>query len=440
MSWPYFPDLLATPVPRYTSYPTAAEFRDDVGAAQMTAALAGLSDHIPASLYVHFPFCREICWYCGCNTGAANRTLRLEAYLEALNREFELVSARMGGRPRIGRIAFGGGSPNAMPAEAFVVLVERLRRLFDARDALVSVEIDPRIFDYRWAAALAASGVEQASLGVQTFDPGIQKAIGRVQPREAIAVAVDLLRASGVRSLNFDLMYGLPGQGLAELEATLDAARALAPDRIALFGYAHVPDLIPRQRVIDSSLLPSTEARFRQAELGHAFLTGHGFEAVGFDHFAAPDDPLAAASREGRLHRNFQGFTDDDAAILIGFGASAVSRFPDCFAQNVKNSGRYRMLTLADRLTGERGILRSPQDRLRGRIIESILCYGRAEIDRIDRADARAGLLPFEQRGLITWLGSTLLLSADALPYARAIASAFDVHRARPGRTFSNAV
>ena len=439
MSWPFYPELLARPVPRYTSYPTAAEFHDGIGEVEMTVALAGLGAGTGVSLYVHFPYCREICWYCGCNTGAANRERRLDAYLEALGREIDLVASRLAGRARVRRIAFGGGSPNAMPAEAFVALAERLRRVFDARDPLISVEIDPRGFDHRWAAALAAVGVEQASLGVQTFDPAIQRAIGRVQDSGMVAIAAELLRASGVISLNLDLMYGLPGQDLAALESTLRETISLGADRIALFGYAHVPHLVPRQRRIDAELLPSIEDRFRQAEFGFEWLTGRGYEPVGFDHFAAPGDPLARAARNGNLHRNFQGFTDDDAEVLIGLGASAISFFPHLIVQNAKNTGRYRMLALAGRLPAERGVARGREDRARGEIIETLLCRGEADAGVFAEA-ARGQLEPFSEKGLLRWSGTRLFLAPEARPYARTIAAVFDGWRQPDARRFSNAV
>jgi oxygen-independent coproporphyrinogen-3 oxidase len=439
VSWPFYSELLATPVPRYTSYPTAAEFHDGVGEDEMAVALAGLGVGTRVSLYVHFPYCREICWYCGCNTGAATRPRRLETYLAALAREIDEVAARLGGRARVRRIAFGGGSPNAMPPEAFVALAEHLRRAFDVQDPQISVELDPRGFDHRWAAALAAAGVEQASLGVQTFDPAIQQRIGRVQDAGLVAIAVDLLRASRIGSLNFDLMYGLPGQDIASLEATLRQTTGLGADRIALFGYAHVPHLVPRQRRIDAGLLPATETRFRQVEFGHEWLTGRGYEAVGFDHFATPSDPLARAARDRRLRRNFQGFTNDDAEVLLGFGASAISAFPHLLVQNARNAGRYRMLALGGRLPAERGVARSREDRARGAIIEALLCRGEADAGAFAEA-VRAQLEPFRARGLLSWSGTRLSVAPGALPYARTIATAFDAWRRPDARRFSNAV
>ncbi|MFN7000528.1 MAG: oxygen-independent coproporphyrinogen III oxidase [Elioraea tepidiphila] len=440
MSWPYHPDLLATPVPRYTSYPTAAEFHDGVGAPDLDAALAAVPDEAGVSLYIHIPYCEEICWYCGCNTGAANRAHRLASYLEALEAEIERVAGRLGGRGRVRRIAFGGGSPNAIPPEDFLRLVARLRGLFAAGDALLSVELDPRTLTPQWLAALGEARVARASLGVQTLAPKVQQAIGRVQPEAAIRAAVEGLRAAGIASLNVDLMYGLPHQGTAELAATLEAVRAMAPERIALFGYAHVPHLVPRQRRIDAAALPGLPERFAQAAFGHRFFTDAGYVPVGFDHFALPDDPLAAAAQAGRLRRNFQGYTDDDASILIGLGASAISQFPGLLVQNEKNVGRYRMLVSSGRLAGARGTLRSDEDRRRGAVIEALLCRLEADAAALPWQEARARLRPFEERGLVAWHGTRLRITEAGRPYARTVAATFDAWRTPESRPFSNAV
>lgn len=439
--WTYYPDLLARPVPRYTSYPTAAEFTASVGGADMAAALARVEPDEQISLYLHIPYCREICWYCGCNTGAATREARLAAYVGRLHDEIDLVAARLGGRGRVGRIAFGGGSPNAIAPAAFSALLEHVTRAFGCRWPIISVELDPRGFDEEWAAALAAVGVERASLGVQTLDPAIQALIGRVQPHEHIARTVGLLRQAGVRSLNFDLMYGLPGQDTAALSETLEAALALAPDRLAVFGYAHVPQIIPRQRRIDAARLPGAAARFEQAAYAHDFLLDRGFEAVGFDHFARPGDPLARAVREGGVRRNFQGFTDDTATCLLGLGASAISAFPDRLLQNEKNTGRYQLAVGAGRFPVERGVWRSAEDRARGRIIEQLLTTGRADLaPLLERTCFRAPLLDFERRGLLAWQGSVIVLTPAALPYARAIAARIDAYRDQSAGRFSHAV
>ncbi|MCD2323019.1 oxygen-independent coproporphyrinogen III oxidase [Sphingomonas sp. IC-56] len=439
--WTYHADLLARPVPRYTSYPTAAEFHDAVGPEDMAAALdqVGMDDAV--SLYVHIPYCRDICWYCGCNTGAANRAARLHAYLDRLGEEIDLVADRLGARGRIGRIAFGGGSPNAIPPAAFARLVSQLVQRFRCDDVVLSAEIDPRGFDAEWAAVLADTGVTRASLGVQTFDPAVQAAIGRVQPHAEIVRTTQLLRQAGVTSINFDLMYGLPGQDAAILADTLAETLALAPDRLAVFGYAHVPHLIPRQRRIDATALPDARQRFGQAALAHRMLTDAGYRGVGFDHFARPDDALARAAEAGTLRRNFQGFTEDPADILIGLGASAISQFPDRLLQNEKNTGRYHLALNHRGFATARGLRRSAEDRVRGRAIEALLTRGTADLGSVPGlGTVRDRIHPFEPAGLVAWEGTTLSLMPDALPYARGIAATLDTYRDQAPNRFSNAV
>ena len=436
--WPYHPELLARPVPRYTSYPTAAEFRDDVGADAFSAALAELASGMRASLYVHIPFCKEICAYCGCNTGRANRRERVTAYVEALDQEISALAARVGGRLALSRIAFGGGSPNALDAITFVRLTDHILTSFGAANAEISIELDPRTLDAEWAGILGRIGASRASLGVQTFAPHVQRAIGRVQPRDMIVNAVSMLRDNGVSSLNFDLMYGLPAQHMDDLHSTLDQALALAPDRIALFGYAHVPHLVPRQRQIDATGLAGQEERFRLAEEGHRRLVDAGMEAVGFDHFALPADPLAAAAREGRLHRNFQGFTDDDAEVLLGVGATAISQLPGLIVQNEKNAGRYRMRALGGLLPAALGVVRDEEDQRRGALIEDLLCGRSGKLHGVHFDGLR--LKPFVDARLCIFEGPTLRVAPEGLPYARAIAACFDRHRETAPNRFSNAI
>lgn len=438
----YHPELLATPVPRYTSYPTAAEFHEGVGEADQLAGLEMIEANEQLSLYVHIPYCREICWYCGCNTGAANRTQRLSNYLERLSQEIDLVAGRLDGRGRVMRIAFGGGSPNAIAPEQFTTLVKRLKSAFSMGiTPLLSVEIDPRGFDAAFAAAMGDAGVTRASLGVQTFAPGVQEAIGRIQPRETIERATGLLRGAGVGSLNFDLMYGLPLQGEDELLESLRISQDQGADRLAVFGYAHVPNLIPRQRRIDADALPSPAERFRQAALARNWLVGQGWTPVGFDHFARNHDPLAAAARERRVRRNFQGFTDDRCETLIGLGASAISRFAGSLVQNERNSGRYGMKVGNGQLAGVRGIATSPAESLRGRLIEELLCHGSADIGEIsDRLPVRYRLREYEYARLIHWSGWRLNLMPEGLPYARSVAAALDPWRSASAVQFSNAV
>lgn len=437
--WPYHPELLARPVPRYTSFPTAAEFLPGVGSGTDYAEELDRAGG-DVSLYIHIPFCEKICWYCGCNTGAANKKHRLASYLEALHREIALVGPRLPRGAKVRRIAFGGGSPNAIAPTDFVRLMSALTVHFRLSDPTISIELDPRTLEPCWGDVLAGVGVTHASLGVQTFAPHLQRAIGRIQPTESIEAATTLLRDAGIFSLNFDLMYGLPGQTRDDLADTLDRSAALGANRIALFGYAHVPHLIPRQRQIDGSNLPDQDERFAMANQGFRRLTDAGYIPVGFDHFALPGDPLAQAALSGRLRRNFQGFTEDTAEVLIGLGASAISSFPGLVVQNEKNAGRYRMLLSQDILPHAAGVLRSPDDLVRAGIIEGLLAHGRVVLPQGIAAEALEGLMPFLERNLCSFEYDMLVLSAEALPYARSIAACFDPYRQHSPRRFSSAV
>lgn len=436
--WPYHPELLATPVPRYTSFPTAAEFGPEIGALQYEAELAHVAGEV--SLYVHIPYCEKICWYCGCNTGAANRKQRLASYLDALHREIELVAERLPADARIKRVAFGGGSPNAIAPVDFLRLFEALLVNFRLADPLVSIELDPRTLTPEWQPVLTGIGASYASLGVQTFSPVLQEAIGRVQPLCMIDRSTRLVRTAGVRSLNYDLMYGLPGQTRDHLTKTLSLAAQFGADRIALFGYAHVPHLIPRQKRIDASRLPDQGERFAMAGLGHEVLTAAGYVPVGFDHFARPGDPLAKAAIADRLHRNFQGFTDDTAPVLIGLGASAISSFPRLLVQNEKNAGRYRMLLSQDVLPAAQGVARFADDRYRGAVIEALLCQGRSPVGSQLLGEALPRLKPFLAAGLCAIADNALTIPPQGLPYARSIAAQFDPYRQHSPRRFSSAV
>lgn len=439
--WPYYHDLLAKPVPRYTSFPTAAEFDGGVGPPHMAQALASVGTDETISLYLHIPYCSELCWYCGCNTGAANRTQRVQAYLLRLIEEIDLVAKALGGRGRVRRIAWGGGSPNAISPDDFDTLMHRLSQAFRLDDPVMSVEIDPRGFDWHWAAALGRHGVTRVSLGVQTFDPAIQAAIGRVQPVEMIACTVAQLRAAGVSSINFDLMYGLPFQTVEKLAATIDTALQLRPDRLAVFGYAHVPHLIARQRQIDDSALPDAGARFTQADFAYERLTRDGYLPVGFDHFSLPGDALAKATVAGTLRRNFQGFTEDPADVLIGLGASAISQFPGWLLQNQKNAGRYHLRIANGQFATERGWVRSRHDQTIGTAIEHLLCQGSADLAALpDLITVEQRLACYVTAGLAEWQESRLTLRRQGLPYVRTIAAALDPYRQQSTTRFSSAI
>lgn len=436
--WPYHPDLLATPVPRYTSYPTAAEF-GPLGPARTQEALENVAGDV--SLYVHIPFCEKICFYCGCNTGASGRRQRLDTYLAALHREIALTASLLPDHARVRRIAFGGGSPNAVDPIDFVRLMDQLTVHFSLREPILSIELDPRSMNADWARVLEEIGFERASLGVQTFAARCQQAIGRIQSEESIVRSVDWLRDAGITSLNFDLMYGLPDQTDEDLVDTMHRTRVLGADRVALFGYAHVPHIVKRQSAIDATRLPGASARFGMASLGYSYFCTHGYAPVGFDHFARPgQDPLARAALSGTLRRNFQGFTDDESPVLIGLGASAISSFPGLLSQNEKNSGRYRMLASEGRLPVERGIVRSEEDRMRASVIEGLLCHSTAWVAPALRAEVKGRLAAFVERGLAAMQGDHLEITPEGLPYARSIAALFDPYRQQAARRFSSAI
>ncbi|MCC7274459.1 MAG: oxygen-independent coproporphyrinogen III oxidase [Alphaproteobacteria bacterium] len=444
--FPYFADLANSSVPRYTSYPTAAEFRDGVTPEIHGAALDAIAPGTPVSLYLHVPFCRQICWYCACNTSAIGSEQRLHAYVDALLSEIATVGARM--RGSVSSIHFGGGSPNALSVADLGRLLEQAHKCFRWEDkADVAMELDPRLLTEDVIDGLLSLGLTRASLGVQTFAPHVQSRINRVQSFGSVAESVERLRG-GVDGINFDLLYGLPAQTEADVAATIERTLELAPSRIAVFGYAHVPHMMPRQQMIATSELPGSVERFRQSVVAHEHLTAGGYAAIGFDHFAAPTDSLARAAARSMVKRNFQGFTDDPAGIVVGMGSSAISMFPGLLAQNEKRGGFYRRSTKQGALATARGVARTAEDRFRGAIIEQLLCQSRCDVAAIaeEHAQDPASVIPafdrlafFAERGLVTLDGWRVALSVAARPYARSIASAFDAYR-NPAARFSKAV
>lgn len=435
--WTYHPELLATPVPRYTSYPTAADF-GPLGPGTIERAVAGASGDI--SLYLHIPFCEAICFYCGCNTAVSGKRARVEAYLAALHQEIATIGSLLPQGARVRRIAFGGGSPNAIATGELLGLVDALHAHLPLAAPEWSIELDPRSLTAEWSVVLGSVGMTRASMGVQTFAAHCQKAIGREQSLTMICRSTDWLRKGGVTSLNFDLMYGLPHQSEADLEDSLELTRKLGADRIAVFGYAHVPHLVPRQTMIRESDLPGAAARFAMASEAHRILTAGGYRAIGFDHFALPHDPMARAAETGGLRRNFQGFTDDPSEVLIGLGASAINGFPGLLAQNEKHTATYRQLSEAGRLSASHGIVRSAEDRRRGAVIEALLCRGEANLPGDLLAEVADRLTRFTDRGLATLHDQRLAIAPEGLPYARAIAALFDAYRAGAPRKFSSAI
>jgi oxygen-independent coproporphyrinogen-3 oxidase len=437
-------------LPRYTSYPTAPHFSAATDPNTYAEWLKAVPPHATASLYLHVPFCRSMCWYCGCHTSVANRDEPIAVYEAALRCEIDLVSQQIERRLKVDHIHFGGGTPTIMAPESFADLMGAIRQAFFVLpSAEVAVEIDPRTLKPAMIDALALGGVNRASLGVQSFDPVVQRAINRLQGFEETAAAVKGLRRAGIGGISFDLIYGLPHQTLASCLDTVRRSVELGPDRFSVFGYAHVPAFKKHQRMIDDAWLPDSPARLDQSNAIANALTEAGYVRIGLDHFARPDDPMAVALRQGRLHRNFQGYTTDASNILLGFGASAIGHLPQGYVQNEVHTLAYSEAIAAGRLATTRGYALTADDRLRGEIIERIMCEFGADLGEIC---ARHGSVPEQMLlasprlqdlicdGVVEVDGASLALADDSRFLVRSVAAAFDAHLDGSNRLHSRAV
>jgi oxygen-independent coproporphyrinogen-3 oxidase len=435
-------------VPRYTSYPTAPHFSPAVDEPVYRAWLAAIPQDTCLSLYLHVPFCRSMCWYCACHTTVTARAAPISRYVAALEREIELVAAALPGRMAARHVHLGGGSPTLMAPAEFLRLLATLNANFLLQqDAELAIEIDPRTLEGPMIAALARGGINRASIGVQCFDPVVQRAINRSQSFEMTEAAVQALRWHGIERINFDLIYGLPGQTIASCLDTVDKAVSLGPDRIAIFGYAHVPGFKLHQRRIDEAMLPDCSARMEQSRAMAEALVGAGYRQIGLDHFARPDDPLATAAESGALHRNFQGYTIDDCPALIGLGSSSIGRLDGGYIQNVVLISEYQKRVMEGRLPVYRGFAVSQDDRVRAALIERLMCDHRVDLARIcaqfgaDPAEFEGlpGLDALTADGLIERHGSMIEVAADARPLVRSVAAAFDAYLGESGARHSSA-
>ncbi|WP_411034945.1 oxygen-independent coproporphyrinogen III oxidase [Shinella sp. BYT-45] len=436
-------------LPRYTSYPTAPGFSPTVGAGTYGDWLSAIRPETEASLYLHIPFCRSMCWYCGCHTTITQRDEPILDYIDMLRKEIGLVCDATGGRPKIRHVHFGGGTPTIMQPEEFRDLIGLLRARFAFTAGMeIAVEIDPRTLTPEMASALGEAGVTRASLGVQSFDPVVQRAINRIQNEAQTADAVARLRAAGVQGINFDLIYGLPHQTVASCVETAKAAASMLPERFAVFGYAHIPSFKKHQRLIDERALPDAALRAEQAEAIADALEAAGYVRIGLDHYALPGDSLALAARRGRLHRNFQGYTTDACTTLIGFGASAIGRTPEGYIQNEVPPGLYAQRIASGRLATAKGYRLTAEDRLRAEIIERLMCDFRADVTAIaarhgfDAAalvEGNARLAALNEDGAIDLRGGTVTVRQDHRFIIRAVAAAFDAYIDRAARTHSKA-
>lgn len=431
--------LAEAKVPRYTSYPTAPHFTPNVGAAKLRRWLAAIDGTHSVSVYVHVPFCKQLCWYCGCNTSISSKYEPVHHYLQTLIREIAQARRIVGRNLHVGHLHLGGGTPNALSAADFAALAHALRAAFRF-DAVTQfdVELDPRTLDADMVAALKEAGVTRVNLGIQDFDARVQRAINREQSFELVAGKLAALRAAGIAHIGMDLLYGLPHQTETSLHATIDQVAELGAERVALFGYAHVPWMKPHQKLLEPEGLPGTSERWALASAAQARLRERGYARIGIDHFAYPDDEMARAQREGHLRRNFQGYTTDKADTLIGFGPSAISAFAEGYAQNHPRLDSWRQAVEAGDLPIARGCALDGEDRLRRAVIERLMCDLEVDLERVCRGyaspDGAAAhfaaeltrLRRMEKDDLVRIDGTVLRVPEPARPFVRVVASVFD--------------
>ncbi|WP_432450573.1 oxygen-independent coproporphyrinogen III oxidase [Aliiroseovarius marinus] len=424
-------------VPRYTSYPTAPHFKPGLGPDTLADWIKAIPQGDKISLYVHIPFCRRLCWFCACRTQGTSTAEPVAAYVESLKQELSTIKGLLAPGISMEHLHWGGGTPTLLQPEMITDLTAAILDTMPLADnAQFSVEIDPSEVDGARMDALAAGGMNRASIGVQDFDPMIQEVIGRPQSYEVTKETVDGLRARGIDSLNMDILYGLPHQNTARITDSVEKLISLGPDRVALFGYAHVPWMARRQTLIPTEALPSAEERLELYNTARDLFIANGYDEIGIDHFALPTDGLAKAHKAGTMKRNFQGYTEDTSKVLMGVGASSIARYPQGYAQNEPATAKYQAAARAGTLASAKGHVFSGDDIARGRVIEELLCYFRADLAAI----AQEQNLPVETllgwvEGLeaampdtTTLIDNVLAIRDSARPVARMIARHFDAY------------
>lgn len=430
------------PGPRYTSYPTADRFveafaADDYGRALDQRRSGVIARPLPLSVYVHIPFCESLCYYCACNKIITKHHDRAAPYLRYLSREVDLHTQRLGVGQTISQLHLGGGSPTFLSDDELRELMAMLRRSFTlAPGGEYSIEVDPRTVDAARLDTLATLGFNRLSFGVQDFDPAVQKAVHRVQPAEQVFALVEAARARGFESINVDLIYGLPRQSPESFDRTLAQVNALRPDRIALYAYAHLPERFKPQRRIATVELPSGGAKVSMLSRSLEAFRKAGYVYVGMDHFALPDDALAVAKRQGRLHRNFQGYSTQPDCDLIGLGVSAIGRIGATYSQNAKTMEEYCDYLDQGRFPVVRGLALTRDDLVRRAVIMALMCQGQLDFDAIEAAhllEFRSyfakelqELQPLVDQGLVTLDGTGIEVTPQGWFFVRAVAMVFD--------------
>jgi oxygen-independent coproporphyrinogen III oxidase len=430
------------PGPRYTSYPTAPNFAADFGPARLREhARRTNQEPIPRSLslYVHVPYCFSPCFYCGCNRIITRDTSRAAPYLQRLARETEMIAPSFDRDREVVQVHLGGGTPNFLTAAQIFDLMESLRgqfRFASSADRDFSIELDPRFLKPGDIASYAACGFSRASLGVQDFDPTVQRAVNREQSVSETLAAIQACHDSGFRSVNVDLIYGLPKQHLDGFARTLDIVIGARPERIAIYGYAHMPQVFKAQTQIDDADLPDAVTKLALLQLAIERLTQAGYQHIGMDHFALPDDDLAQARATGSLQRNFMGYTTHAASDLIGLGVSAISHIGDCFSQNPRDLPAWESAVDAGRLPVWRGLELSFDDRVRADVIQQLMCNGIIDVAAIEQrhdlafgayfADSLPRLAPLVEDGLVEIEARRIVATPRGRLLLRIIAMCFD--------------
>jgi oxygen-independent coproporphyrinogen-3 oxidase len=374
------------PGPRYTSYPTAPVWTQEVGGDQYVSALraASVDPGRPIAVYCHIPFCRRRCYYCGCNTCVADKLSQADPYVAALKREIDKTAALLGSRNTISQLHLGGGTPTFLDVDGLRAVIEQIEKHFEfAHNCEKSIEIDPRVTTTEQLDFLSARGFNRVSLGVQDFDSDVQKAIGRIQPEKDTVNILEHCRRLGFRGINFDLIYGLPRQGLESFNRTLERVINLRPDRLAVYSFAYLPGVKVHQSKIDPEELPSAEVKYRLFASAIEKLTAAGYRQIGMDHFALPDDELAVAQIDGRLHRNFMGYTVQAAPEMIGFGMSSIGYVDNSFFQNMSRLNSYKDAVANGGFAVYRGMILSRDDLIRQYVISSLMCNFRLDYNRL---------------------------------------------------------
>lgn len=426
------------PVPRYTSYPTAPQFSADIGATHTQKWLGELDENEAISIYLHVPYCRKLCYFCGCNMKVVNGDSAIESYAETLMLDIANTAKAIGRRQKVAHVHWGGGTPSVTPPAYFARLVACLNAHFEILPtAEQAIELDPRVLTEDIVEAYAATGLNRSSIGVQDFDATVQQAINRVQPYDMTLNTVNWLRQYGMGAVNFDLIYGLPEQTLDTMKYSVDCTLEMRPNRVALFGYAHVPWMKKHQKLLEKYRLPTPEQRQEMFEEATTMLVAAGYVKIGYDHFAVPEDSMAIAHASQNLHRNFQGFTTDPAEFLVNLGATSIGTLPGGYVQNHMDVADWRAAVEAGIAATAKGVGISAQDRLRRQMIERLMCDYAVDVKAVCArmnmpqemvADVWPKLTELEADGVVEISDDKIRVTEAGMPLVRVVASCFDTY------------